>query len=123
MTDEQKRYRDAWERYAAIWKLEGEQAKRDQCGVALAKDVVYTDPLTRRTGYDELVAYMLEFHQQVPGGHFVTQQFWAHHGRSVARWNMVTADGSVAGEGVSYAEHGADGKLTSMTGFFDPSAG
>jgi len=59
----------------------------------LAPDCVYTDPLTKAKGWDELAAYMTAFHDQIPGGHFVTQQFFAHHQRSVARWTMAGRDG------------------------------
>ncbi|MEL6189173.1 MAG: nuclear transport factor 2 family protein, partial [Myxococcota bacterium] len=111
-------YRSSWESYAAIWKLEGAEAKAKACRNILDEAVVYTDPLTQRKGWSELTTYMAEFHEQIPGGHFVTKEFWAHHGRSVARWNMVGGDGTVLGDGVSYAEYRKDGKLTSMTGFF-----
>ncbi|MEL6189032.1 MAG: nuclear transport factor 2 family protein [Myxococcota bacterium] len=112
-------YRGSWERYAKIWKAEGAEAKAKECAEALVESVVYTDPLTQRTGFADLVAYMVEFHQQVPGGHFVTKDFKAHSGRSVARWEMVNGEGTVLSEGISYAEYRADGKLTSMTGFFE----
>jgi len=113
-------YRDSWNRYAKIWKLEGTEAKLEACAEILVPSVVYTDPLTQRNGWHDLAAYMVEFHQQVPGGHFVTKAFKAHSGRSVAQWEMVNGDGTVMGNGTSYAEYRADGKLTAMTGFFDP---
>ena len=112
-------FRARWEAYANIWKLEGAEAKRAACAEHLDRSCVYTDPLTQRQGWDDLVAYMVEFHQQVPGGHFVTREFKAHHGRSVAHWNMVGGDGTVLGEGVSYGEYAEDGKVRIMTGFFD----
>lgn len=93
--------RSQWEAYAAIWKLNGAKAKRAACAEHLSPSCVYTDPLTQREGWDALVAYMLEFHQQVPGGHFVTRDFRAHHGRSVATWSMLAGDGAVLGEGIS----------------------
>ena len=118
MTHTEIDYRSSWERYASIWKAEGAAAKQQGCAAILDERVVYTDPLTQRSGWQELIAYMLEFHEQVPGGHFVTQEFRAHHGRSVARWNMVAGDGTVLGDGISYAEYTDDGKLRAMTGFF-----
>ncbi len=112
-------YRARWEAYAAIWKLEGAAAKRAACADALHPDCLYTDPLTQRLGWDDLVAYMVDFHQQVPGGHFVTQYFNVHHGRSIVRWNMVAGDGTLLQEGISHGEYGDDGRLRSMTGFFE----
>lgn len=63
--------RKQWEAYAAIWKLEGPEAKRAACAAHLDPECVYTDPLTRREGFEPLIEYMVEFHQQVPGGHNV----------------------------------------------------
>ncbi len=114
--------RQTWERYAAIWKAEGATEKRALCDACLSPECVYTDPRTQARGVDELITYMVEFHGQVPGGHFVTTEFFTHHQRSLAKWNMVGADGEVLGDGVSYGEYDADGKLTAMTGFFAPPA-
>ncbi|MEM6295463.1 MAG: nuclear transport factor 2 family protein [Myxococcota bacterium] len=119
MTMNTEDLRARWEAYASIWKLEGADAKRSACAAHLDAGCVYTDPLTQRTGHDALIEYMLEFHQQVPGGHFVTQSFKAHNGRSVAMWTMVGGDGAVLGDGISYGEYTEDGTLKTMTGFFD----
>ena len=114
--------RKHWEAYAAIWKLEGPEAKRAACAEHLDPACVYTDPLTRREGFEPLIEYMVEFHQQVPGGHFVTTGFRSHNGRSVATWNMVGGDGTVLGDGICYGEYGPSGKLRVMTGFFESNA-
>lgn len=114
--------RTAWEAYATIWKLPDAASKRAACEAHLDAGCVYTDPLTSREGWDGLIAYMLEFHQQVPGGHFVTTRFKAHNGRSVAVWNMVAGDGTVLGDGISYGEYNDEGKVKTMTGFFDTPA-
>ena len=119
MTIQSIDYRKSWDRYANTWRLSSAEEKAQECEQVLVEGVVYTDPLTQRTGRGELVAYMLEFHQQIPGGHFKTKEFWAHSGCSVARWDMCAGDGSVVGTGVSYAHYRADGKLHSVTGFFD----
>jgi hypothetical protein len=66
-----------------------------------------------------LISYMLDFHRQVPGGFFKTTSFQAHNARSLAAWQMCDGEGAVIGVGASYAEYGADGKLSAMTGFFD----
>lgn len=108
-----------WETYASAWKANGAAAKRAALAQSVAGAAVYRDPLTERPGHDALVEYMLEFHKQVPGGHFETTYFLAHHDRSVAKWNMLNKDGEKIGDGVSYCEYGADGKLVTMTGFFD----
>ena len=51
---------------------------------------------------------MTGFQAQMPGGAFVTTSFVELHDRAMARWNMVTGDGTVAGTGVSFATPGSD---------------
>jgi hypothetical protein len=114
-----ERTRATWERYAGAWKA----ASREEKAVALRESVavgcVYRDPLGIASGHDELIAYMLEFHKQVPGGHFETTYFQAHHGRSIARWNMCDGSGKVIGQGISHGEYDEAGHLIAMTGFFE----
>jgi hypothetical protein len=62
---------------------------------------------------------MLEFHKQVPRGYFETTYFLAHHGRRIAKWRMLNGNKEQIGDGLSYGEFGPDGKLVSMTGFFE----
>ena len=107
-----------WERYVRSWQVTSIAEKREIYSTCLAPDCVYTDPLLQAKGWDELGAYMAAFHEQIPGGHFVTQQFLAHHQRSVARWKMANGDGATLGEGISYAEYDEQHRLVTMTGFF-----
>ena len=108
-----------WEQYVASWKAEGATAKRSLFEQCLAPTCVYTDPLAQVQGWDALVEYMLDFHKQIPGGHFVTKYFLAHHDRSIARWNMVDGAGTVLGDGISYGEYDQKGRLVAMSGFFE----
>jgi hypothetical protein len=117
MTDEAAQH--TWETYASAWKAGSEADKRAALEASVDAACVYRDPLTQAEGHDALVATMLEFHRSVPGGHFETTYFLAHHGRSIARWTMRSGDGAAIGEGVSYGEYGAHGRLVAMTGFFE----
>ncbi len=108
-----------WERYSQLWSMT-DPAEREAAMVELlAPDCVYTDPTTRATGHAEIGAYMDDFQDLLPGGGFEVTGFAAHHAQSLAEWNMVAADGTVAGTGASHATYSAGGMLTSMTGFFD----
>lgn len=111
--------RKTWETYTSAWRLAGAEAKAQVLRTSVNTDCVYRDPLIKAEGHDALINYMLEFHQQVPGGFFDTLSFRAHSGRSIATWHMRNAEGVVIGEGVSYGEYDTDGKLLEMTGFFD----
>lgn len=108
-----------WELYVASWKAETTAEKRALYEQALSSCCVYTDPLTVAEGWEQLLEYMNSFHLQIPGGHFVTTEFMAHHGRSIARWEMRDAKATTIGVGISYGEYDDQGKLTSMTGFFE----
>jgi hypothetical protein len=116
MTDESMRR--TWETYAAAWRARPESDKRAALEASVDRACVYRDPRTVAEGHDALVAAMLAFHDRVPGGHFETTYFLAHHGRSIARWTMRGGDGAALGEGISYGEYGPHGRLVAMTGFF-----
>ena len=118
MTDTELQ-QQTWETYTAAWRASGVEAKTSALEASVADDCVYRDPLTCARGQAALVDYMVAFHQQVPGGWFRTTSFRAHSGRSVATWQMCDAAQAVLGEGISYGEYRADGKLLGMTGFFD----
>ena len=111
--------RETWESYAKAWKVEDRAAKLAELGRCVAHHAVYCDPVAECRGHDQLVDYMLDFHKQVPGGHFQTTYFLVHHGRSIAKWNMMDGAGVRLGEGMSYGEYGIDGTLVAMTGFFE----
>ncbi|HEX3772637.1 MAG TPA: nuclear transport factor 2 family protein, partial [Polyangiaceae bacterium] len=111
--------KSTWERYVSAWKATGAEAKRALVEGTLSSRCVYRDPLTERHGVEDLIAYMVEFHQQLPGAYFETEQFIAHHGRSMARWTMRDAAGRALGDGVSCGEYDESGRLVTMTGFFE----
>jgi hypothetical protein len=108
-----------WESYVSAWKAEGGEVKRGLLARSVAPHAVYRDPLAECQGHDALLAYMHEFQKRVPGGQFETTYFLAHHGRSIAKWNMLDHSRQVIGNGVSYGEYDSDGMLVAMTGFFD----
>lgn len=110
---------EKWERYTSAWKAEGGEAKEAILRDSIDDGATYCDPLTTTTGIEALVQYMVEFHQQIPGGHFVTTYFLAHHDTSITRWNMVDANGDVLGDGISHGRYDSNDKLLTMTGFFE----
>lgn len=112
-------FENIWEIYTSSWKAESAKDKRLIFEKCLDDGCVYNDPLAVTTGWDELVEYMLDFHKQIPGGHFVTNYFLAHNNQSIARWDMKNAGNIILGEGISYGKYNESGKLISMTGFFE----
>ena len=112
-------HKQTWLTYSQAWKVPTAQEKRVLMEKSLNQDCVYTDPMTQAKGWDELLAYMLKFHEDVPGGFFETIQFMTHNNRSVARWQMRNAQNETIGDGISYVEFDNDGRLKTMTGFFE----
>ena len=108
-----------WEKYTSTWKMTGKAERLAMFSEVLAENAVYTDPLVQARTWEDLIAYMEDFHQQIPGGHFVITSFLSHHQKSIANWEMKTGDSVTVGTGVSYGEYDDQGKLLSMNGFFE----
>ena len=111
---------DLWKRYAAIWSLPA--AQRDtELAACLADDATYCDPQGVIAGRAALSAYMGLFQAGVPGGRFQIVSALHHHDRSLAGWRLLGPDDSVLQVGTSFAVAAPDGRLQTITGFFDPS--
>jgi hypothetical protein len=116
-------FKATWDTYAAAWQAASSAEKRALFKKSLDPACQYHDPLIKTKGWDELEAYMRDFHRQIPGGHFVTSYFLAHSNKSIARWEMRNGKNVVLGEGISYGEYNENGNLVAMTGFFEPPQG
>ena len=122
VSNEPKTPHAIWETYASAWKETDPDRRRALLNASLDPHCRYRDPLASTEGFDALAAYMDQFQQQIPGGHFVTQRYWHHGDRCAAAWEMRGSNGDKLDEGVSFGEYNADGKLVTMTGFYDPPA-
>lgn len=111
--------RETWETYAKSWAAASAQEKTEALRQACDPACIYRDPNAQVEGQPDLVRYQLGFHQQVPGGHFITHYFQEHHDRSIAKWNMYDANENLLGDGVSFGQYSPEGKLIAMTGFFE----
>ena len=94
-----------WDTYTASWKADSAADRTALFTESLDPACTYNDPLATAQGWDQLTAYMDDFHRQVPGGHFVTHYFASHN--------------QVIGEGVSYGRYNDRNRLVAMTGFFE----
>lgn len=112
-------HHQVWEMYTSAWKSENIDDRRAVLTATLGPECTYRDPQIKVSGYDELIAYMTNFHLQVPGGHFITRRFRFLQGQSVAQWDMLDRQGNVIGDGVSVGHYNADGRLVAIAGFFD----
>lgn len=112
-------HQDTWDAYSKLWSVPDSESRAPKLGAVLSEGCVYRDPTTRAEGWAELQAYMDFFQQTFPGCSFVTRRFMDHHDHSLANWDMVNAEGEVVSDGCSFGTYGPDGKLLSMTGFFE----
>lgn len=101
------------------WKVKTLQEKQTLFEKCLDLNCDYISPIINTKGWDALSTHMLDFHKNVPGGYFKTTYFLEHNNRSIARWNLLNEKNIVLGDGISYCEYSHDGKLKSMTGFFE----
>lgn len=111
--------RTTWETYASAWKAVTAADKHAALRASTVSSCIYRDPLAHTEGHNALVDYMLGFHEQIPGGHFETTYFLDHHDRSIAKWQMKNGADEIVGDGASFGEYDAQGRLISMTGFFE----
>src|SRR5260370_7481077 len=70
-------------------------------------------------GREALSNYMTGFQQNVKGGRFQIRSVIHHHNRMLAEWRLLGADETVLQTGRSFATIADDGRLQSITGFFD----
>jgi hypothetical protein len=117
-----KSVEDLWREYAACWSI-GDDGRGDRLEACVVADVVYIDPQSVAEGVVALSAYQGDFQRTVPGGRFEIVGVLHHHGQSLARWRLHADDGRVLQTGTSAAVHALDGRLATITGFFDPPAG
>lgn len=114
-----KNFKTTWEKYTTTWKITDKAERLAIFSEVLTDKAIYTDPIAQTKSWDELISYMENFHQQVPGGHFVTTYFLSHHQKSIAKWEMKNHADITIGNGISYGEYDEHGKLLSMNGFFE----
>lgn len=111
-------HEETWKTYVASWRAPSIESKRALLQRSLAVDCAYADPFEQTRGWEQLMTYMARFHRQSSGSYFVTLEFATHHGRSLAKWEMRDAQDNGIGDGIGYGEYDRDGKLVSISNFF-----
>ena len=109
------------DRYFAVWNETDAATRRALISRTWSADASYVDPLLAGEGPDGIDAMIAAGQGQFPG-HTVrlASGIDSHHARVRFNWEIVgpgSADPVVTG--VDFAVIDADGKLQSITGFFD----
>jgi hypothetical protein len=107
-----------WQRYARIWSSQA-SLRTSELEACLTEACVYCDANGVQQGRDALSRYMGGFQDSVKGGSFEILSVLHHHDRMLAEWRLVGANGAVMQTGRSFATVAGDGRLQSITGFFD----
>lgn len=112
---------DRVEAYVASWNERDEGKRRALLESAFAPGGTYVDPTAEIAGVDALVAHIAGVQASVPGYKLDTNgSIDEHHGRIRFRWSMCNADGNAVVQGVDFGSLAPDGRIASITGFFDP---
>ena len=79
----------------------------------------YADPNASITGIESFSAYMGEFQNSIPGGHFKVINVCEHHSQVLAQWELLAQNEKILQRGTSYARLDSDGKFCLFAGFFE----
>ncbi len=110
-----------FEIYQSAWRLGVSPDERQRLlRLSVAEDCVYQDPGIECHGYAELTAKIEDANKKGPGASFRNDSFFEHHDKGIVNWTMFDDAGDEYGRGASFLQFGADGRLTHMTGFYDP---
>ena len=106
-----------WETYRACWNERIAEVRQHKLQQITAEGFEYRDPNVEIEGLQSLCDYMGQFQTEFGGASFVITNLIVHHNRSLAHWNMVSAQNEVLSTGSSFAQY-QEGKLMQVTGFF-----
>jgi hypothetical protein len=106
-------------RYIDAWNEPDPARRRDLIRTTYADDAGYRDPVLEADGHEAIDAMIVRVHERFPGCRFrLAGTPDAHHDRVRFAWTLAPDDAPPVVEGVDFATF-ADGRLTSVTGFFD----
>jgi SnoaL-like domain len=108
-----------WQRYSRIWSAD-RPTRTAELEVWLESACSYCDVNGVIEGREALSNYMEGFQQSVKGGRFRILSVINHHDRMLAEWELLGPGEVVLQTGRSFATLAPDGRLASITGFFDP---
>jgi hypothetical protein len=107
--------------YIAIWNEEDAATRSTLIARTWATDGDYVDPLLQGSGHDGIEAMTAGLQSSYPGHKFARiGAIDQHHDRIRFGWQLLTPEREPLVIGTDYGVVSEDGKLTSITGFFEP---
>lgn len=112
---------DIVDRYLAAWNETDPAARQDRVARAWAEQGSYRDPALAADGHAAIAGMAAAVQQRFPDHAFRrTGPIDAHNDRLRFGWELTPrAGGPPAVRGVDFATLAPDGRLASVTGFFD----
>ncbi len=108
------------ERYFAIWNETDGPRRRALIAESWTETGSYVDPKLSAEGHDGLDAMVRTVHEHYPGLRFrLIGDLDSHNDRVRFRWTFAPEAGPALASGLDVAVVAADGRLQSVTGFFD----
>ena len=110
--------------YIATWNEGDPQRRRALVAQTFTDDGTYVDPLMQGAGTDDIDAMIAGAQQQFPGHRFeLAGAPDAHHDRVRFTWHLKPTNGDdVVAVGHDFGVVADDGRLSSVTGFLEPTA-
>lgn len=110
--------REIWLIYEGAWNEIDPGKRKAILEKTLGRQFVYSDPLMRTEGLDQLSDYIGQTQLSVPGMRIATEAFVQHHESCLVRWTMQDGSGKAVANGVTCGELDGEGLLRKATVFF-----
>ena len=117
---------DLIDRYIATWNETDFGRRRALIARTWTENASYFDPLVQGEGGDGINAMIGSVQDRFPGHRFRrTGEVESHHDRLRFTWELASEDGITVARGTDFGIVASDGRLESVSGFFDhlPQAG
>lgn len=111
---------DLADRYIAVWNETDPGRRRALIARTWAESGRYRDPLLAGDGPDGIDAMVAAVHEKYLGHVFRrTGEVDAHNGHLRFAWELAPEGGPILASGIDFATVADDGRLATVTGFFD----
>jgi len=108
------------DRYFAVWNETDAERRRNLIARTWTEGASYLDPLMHGEGHTGIDGLVQGVHEQFAGHRFrQTSVVDAHHDRIRFSWELAREGGPAVVAGTDFGVVAADGRLQSITGFFD----
>lgn len=112
------------ERYFAMWNETDAERRHELIRETWTESAQYLDPLLEGAGHEGIDAMVRAFQDRFAGHRFhQTSTIDAHHDRLRFGWELAPIDGPAIAIGQDFGVVAPDGRLQTITGFFEPVAG